>query len=146
MQGEAENGGIPESIGIPNLSEAIEKLKAHPEILSMAASVLGSKAETADSATPEETPHEEEPSVSTAGTPTNAPGSPLDALPELLGLLGPMLTSGGNSEKRTHHGKNFSRSTALLLALKPYLSASRCDTVDKLVQLGKIGEVFEKLY
>lgn len=132
-------------LGIPNLSEAIEKLKAHPEIISMAASVLGQSAETA-------TPHAEEdttPSQSDASEKADASvsaGSISDAIPQLMGLLGPMISkSGGAEERKREHGKGLGRSTALLLALKPYLSKSRCETIDKLVQIGKVGEIFEKL-
>lgn len=57
-------------------------------------------------------------------------------LPALMGALGPMLGAGG--EKKDEK-------TALLLALKPYMSPQRCDAIDKLIMLGRIGEVFRQL-
>ncbi len=132
-------------LGIPSLADAIEKLKAHPEIISMAASVLGQSAEMpptppAEDATPPEPISDEKADTSAFS------GSVSDALPSLMGLLGPMASNGGGSkEGKPHHGNGIGRSTALLLALKPYLSKSRCETIDRLVQLGKLGEILEKL-
>ena len=60
----------------------------------------------------------------------------LAKLPALMGALGPILGTGG--------GKNDEK-TQLLLALKPYMSPQRCDAIDKLIMLGRIGEVFKQL-
>ena len=57
-------------------------------------------------------------------------------LPALMGALGPML--GASSEKKNEK-------TELLLALKPYMSQQRCEAIDKLIILGRIGEVFKQL-
>jgi len=131
-------------LGIPNLSDAIERLKAHPEIISMAASVLGQSTEEA-------IPSKEaqiDPSIdeTTERTDRSAGGDPIsDAIPQLVGLLGPMLSGrGSDGEKKHTDGKGIGRSTALLLALKPYLSKSRCEAVDRLVELGRIGEILER--
>ena len=35
--------------------------------------------------------------------------------------------------------------TALLLALKPYMSPERCDAIDKLIMFGRISEVMKQL-
>lgn len=57
-------------------------------------------------------------------------------LPALMGALGPMLGAGGGKKDEK---------TALLLALKPYMSPQRCDAIDKLIMLGRLGEVFRQL-
>ena len=57
-------------------------------------------------------------------------------LPMLMSTLGPML---GKAE-----GKKDEK-TALLLALKPYMSPGRCDAIDKLIMFGRISEVFKQL-
>ena len=57
-------------------------------------------------------------------------------LPALMSALGPMLgkADGKKDEK-----------TALLLALKPYMSPERCDAIDKLIMFGRISEVIKQL-
>ena len=57
-------------------------------------------------------------------------------LPALMGALGPMLGKGDAKKDEK---------TALLLALKPYMSPQRCDAIDKLIMLGRVGEVFKQL-
>ncbi len=59
----------------------------------------------------------------------------LSKLPALMGALGPMLGAGGGKKDEK---------TALLLALKPYMSPQRCDAIDKLIMLGRLGEVFRQ--
>ena len=127
--------GMP--LGIPNLSDAIEKLKAHPEILQMAASVLGGQHTEAD-ALPEEASDEISPAPDGAVRPQAEP----PVYPDLMRLASPLLAN--LSAFKSANGvaslsKGLSRSTALLLALKPFLSSSRCETVDKIVQVSKIG-------
>ena len=58
-------------------------------------------------------------------------------LPMLMSTLGPML--GKNSGKKDEK-------TALLLALKPYMSPQRCEAIDMLVTLGRIGEIMRQLH
>ena len=60
----------------------------------------------------------------------------IDKLPALMSTLGPMLgkADGKKDEK-----------TALLLALKPYMSPERCDAIDKLIMLGRLGELMQQL-
>ena len=141
MSDESEQINEPAG-GLQNLdlTDAIGKLMAHPEILSMASAVLSGappgNADTSASAS------QEVPSADMKHS-GNADG-PASALPELAGLVSPLL-----SQNKKAHGdgaRGLKRSIALLLALKPYLSPARCETVDKLVQAGKIGELLEKLH
>ena len=132
-----------DNLGIPNLSEAIEKLKAHPEIISMAASVLGQASEGERTAAGTDTiPSEPDSSVS-GDMPVSGISLP-ERLPDLLNLLSPMLKGKKDGESGGQR-KRLARSAALLCALKPYLSSSRCETIDKLVELQRLGELFEKL-
>lgn len=62
----------------------------------------------------------------------------LGKLPALMGALGPLMGGGATAGKRDEK-------TALLLALKPYMSPGRCDAIDKLIMLGRIGEVMNQL-
>lgn len=148
---ENESGGIP---AVPDLSEAIERLMAHPEIIEMAASVLGQPPPAASASA--EHPDSDEQKTSETEAPKEAAGasaevgagSMSDALPELLKLVTPLLQKGGGKHgghSHSEHSKGIGRSTALLLALKPYLSPQRCAAVDKIVQMSKLGEILEKL-
>ena len=120
-------------IGAPNLSDAIEKLMAHPEIIEMAASVLGTSGNPPTPKPEARIPEE----ADSDGTPPAAHGG----LPNLLGLALPMLSGGG-----TQRGKNpLAKSTALLIALKPYLSPSRCQTIDRLVEMSNLGTLFDRM-
>ena len=82
--------------------------------------------------------------------PAEAPAKAADALPmlppELMGklpmlmsALGPMMTGksdmGGKDDK-----------TALLLALKPYMSPQRCDAIDKLITLTRLSAIMRQLH
>ncbi len=58
-------------------------------------------------------------------------------LPALMGALGPMLGTGGGQKNEK---------TALLLALKPYMSPQRCDAIDKLIMLSRLGDVMQRLH
>lgn len=57
----------------------------------------------------------------------------LGKLPAMLGMLSPAL--GGKAD-----GKKDEK-TALLMALKPYMSPRRCDAIDKLIMFGRISEL-----
>ena len=57
-------------------------------------------------------------------------------LPALMGAIGPLLGDKGSKKDEK---------TALLLALKPYMSPERCDAIDKLIMLGHLGEVMRQL-
>lgn len=103
-----------------DLTDTLDRLLSDPEILAAA----------------------EEPQVPGDALPVGGsafgalPPELLGKLPMLMGTLGPMLgkADGKKDEK-----------TALLLALKPYMSPERCDAIDKLIMLGRIGEVMKQL-
>ncbi len=128
-------------LGIPNLMEAIEKLKAHPEIISMAASVLGGTPDEGNAASEEKENAPKKEKAAADGSSMN--GAPPPDLDGLASLLAPLLR--GKGCKDTGGRKRLAKSAALLIALKPYLSSSRCETVDRLVELQRIGELFEGL-
>ena len=63
----------------------------------------------------------------------------MEKLPGVMAALSPMLSSGG-SEKRSSDKK-----TALLNALRPYLSAGRCEAIDYIARLEKLGDVVKNM-
>lgn len=80
-----------------------------------------------------------------AAIPVAKEGLPLALPPELLGKL-PMLMSaispmmGGKGEGAVKDSK-----TALLLALKPYMSPQRCDAIDRLITFARLSDVLRQL-
>ena len=66
------------------------------------------------------------------------PPEMLAKLPALMSAIGPMLKGGGAGGCKDDK-------TALLLALKPYMSPGRCDAIDKLIMFGRISEIMRQL-
>ena len=62
----------------------------------------------------------------------------MQRLPEIMAALSPMLS--GGSEKKSHDKK-----TALLNALRPYLSAGRCEAIDYITRLEKLGDAVKNI-
>jgi hypothetical protein len=60
-------------------------------------------------------------------------------LPEVVAALASV--SGAERPKKAPHDKR----TALLLALRPYLSESRCEAIDYITRIGKLGDVLKNL-
>ena len=110
-----------------NLADAMEKLMAHPEIIELAASVLKPN-EKADPSSVSE-------------------GSDHAATPQTGEITAPVSTADKTdiSAQRHPSGKELDGSIALLIALKPYLSKKRCETIDRLIEFGKIGRVILEL-
>ena len=110
---------------MPDLSEAIEKLLAHPELLSTVASVLGK---------PPPDPIE---SQEQAESP--APSE----MPEAISALAPLL-SGLSKGGALLSPRGDDPRVCLLRALKPYLSAERCEAIDTMIRLSPIAELLQK--
>ena len=72
------------------------------------------------------------------GLPFALPPDLLGKLPALFSALGPMM--GGKDAGGARDQK-----TALLLALKPYMSPQRCDAIDKLIMFGKLSQIMQQL-
>ncbi len=71
----------------------------------------------------------------TAGEAKNASTDPVtDKLPELVSALSPML-------KGKPSGPSHDKRTALLLALRPYLSPARCEAIDYFTKVEKLGRL-----
>ena len=55
-----------------------------------------------------------------------------------MSAIGPMVKGKGAGDCKDDK-------TALLLALKPYMSPKRCEAIDKLIMFGRIGEIMRQL-
>ncbi|MBQ7379059.1 MAG: hypothetical protein IJW70_05195 [Clostridia bacterium] len=80
----------------------------------------------------------------TAAISTSSQGAPLALPPELLGKL-PMLLSAIGPMMGDKGGKGKDSKSALLLALKPYMSPQRCDAIDKLITFNRLSEILRQL-
>ena len=69
-------------------------------------------------------------------------------LPAMLGMLtsfsGGQGGQGEQSNPPRPGGKSGTQRTALLLALKPYLSEGRCEMIDAIVNLSRLGDLLGK--
>ena len=122
------------------ISDAIERLLANPELLSTVASAIGiSKSETAASPLEKaEKPDEKETSVPALQSDSISNQAGGAKLPEAITALAPMLTALGNIKNAPDD--DLSR---LLCALKPYVSNHRREAIDTMVQISRLSEVFK---
>ena len=110
------------------LSAAIDKLMANPQIINMVASALG----TPSAPSPSENDEKKTPSSNDVSTTAAMPQ--LDKLLPLIGKL-----SNSSSEKSTF------KHEALLCAIKPYLSPSRCQAIDQIIRISKMSALIGQL-
>ena len=95
----------------------------------------------------EEVPAVAEPEVHAGSTDLSALG---DKLPEMVAALSPILSG---LTKPAHHPppppgpkKPQDKKTALLCAIKPYLSRERGEAIDYIIKFGKLAEIFKGIY
>ena len=127
-----------------DLSSAIDTLLARPDLIATVASALGKPP----------------PSVSLPSAHSDAETSPLEAIaeraptehptPEAISAIAPLLSSlsglsGLSGGKKGAPPKSNDPRVCLLLALKPYLSASRCEVIDTMVRLSTVTELLRGL-
>lgn len=62
-------------------------------------------------------------------------------LPEVMSAITPVLKGANAPPHKATHDKR----TALLLALRPYLSPARCEAIDYITRIGKLGDVVKNL-
>ena len=72
----------------------------------------------------------------------------MSQLPAMLGMLTSFSGGQGGQGKQSNAprpgGKSGTQRTALLLALKPYLSEGRCEMIDAIVNLSRLGDLLGK--
>jgi len=121
-----------------DLSQAIEGILAHPELISMVASTLG-KAPPTPSTAP--TPNDEASPLAAI-----AVSAPKEISPEAISAIAPILSGLGSIKKGAPpSAKSDDPRICLLLALKPYLSAHRCEAIDTMIRLSTVSEVLRGL-
>lgn len=115
----------PKAVENEKLSLALGEIFSNPQMLSAISSMAQSLKNGAPS---------EEKSDASSEARANAPTA--DKLPELLN----MLSSGSDASNVKQSHKN-----ELLCALKPYLSQSRSEAIDKIIRFSELSSVFKNL-
>lgn len=73
----------------------------------------------------------------------------MSKLPDVMAAMGPLLSGGkgGGGGKSGTGGKKqeCDKRTALLLALKPYMSPRRCEAIDYFIRINKLGDVIKSI-
>ena len=116
------------------LSGMINTLKENPALLQSIASSLGIS-DVAKEEKKEENEVIEQKDEAVSST-LNMPPEITKALPAILSLM--------NSDGKAK-SKRESNREALLYALKPYLSQSRADAIEKIIRLSRIGDILSGL-
>lgn len=132
------------------LSAMLGNVLSNPSIMAQLQGVLAGMGQNDPSPLPEQ---KEVPTSDAAPSPP-APGEAESAmanaalmaqLPTMLGMLTSL--SGGQGGQNSEHragGKGGNHRTALLLALKPYLNEGRCEMIDAIVNLSRLGDLLGK--
>ena len=128
---------------MPSLSDAIERIMANPEIISMVASAMGGAPTDGVTAEQSEESAKEERKESAAVM--SAPSQP--DLGNILSTITLLLSGLGKSgSQSSHDNKDSARNReALLCALRPYISQGRREAIDYILQLSRITELLKQV-
>ncbi len=132
----------------PSLSDAINKLMANPEIISMVASTLGNMNAPQPEKT-EQPPKPEEASAEKVTSEVSALPAPQGAgapdLGELIKGIAPMMSRLSGGEKRGSQSREADRREALLCALKPYVSDGRREAIDYIIRISQVSDLLKNI-
>jgi hypothetical protein len=112
--------------GKSDISAAIDKLLANPELINMVASAIGKSAPVTD---------EKEQNAVPVSSKT---GSVPDVISSIAPVLSALKGADGHNSRSDHR-------SCLLAALKPYLCKERCEAIDYMIKLGKISELLKNM-
>lgn len=120
------------------ISAAIDKILANPELISMVASALGGTS-------PEK---KDTPSDTKASATDNGSGEVTEEIGEktgdMIATLAPILSSLQGKSLLSRSPANDKRA-CLLNALKPYLCRERCEAIDYMIKLSRISELLKNI-
>lgn len=136
------------------LSAMLGNVLNNPAIMTQLQGVLAGMGQNAPAPPPER--EEDAPSLATEPSPPAAGETEglmanaalMAQLPAMLGMLtslsGGQGGQGGQGSESRPAGKGGTHRTALLLALKPYLNEGRCEMIDAIVNLSRLGDLLGK--
>lgn len=122
------------------LAEILSTLMANEALMSQIQGIVGESV-----ATSAEKDGSEESKTATERPPSIDP-KVMEKLPEVVAVLRPFLeTSSSKDDQRKEETKGADPRTALLCALKPYLSPRRCEVIDYITRISRLGDVMKHL-
>ncbi len=120
------------------ISAAIDKILANPELISMVASALGG-ASSEKKDTPSDT------NASSTDTESHAAKEETgEKTVDMIATLAPILSSLQGKSLLSRSPANDKRA-CLLNALKPYLCRERCEAIDYMIKLSRISELLKNI-
>lgn len=152
MEGSERKTNTQENTGAPlQISDAIDRLLANPELLSSVASAIGvqpptnAKADDKEVASEQKSAENEDNTDESSETASAEPATKDIAakLPDLMANAAPILAAlsgGGKGGKIPDDDR-----TRLLCALKPYVNPHRKEAIDTIVNLARISEVIKTI-
>ena len=142
--------------GAPDLSAALNTLLSDPELISRISGIVNGNGADPQSNQAVESHNDDTAQASAIPPPGNAQLSGLGGLlsnpdimsklPQVMATIAPMLN--GDVKSTAHHQPtphHEDRRSALLCALKPYLSPRRCQAIDYIIKLEKIGSLLQTI-
>lgn len=128
-----DNQGTPSPDGIPEL---LNTILLNREVMDKISAIVGTPSEDDDSKSTDTTATDPESILSDP--------SIMAKLPEVISVLRPMLGNVGHEKEHTKSAPHAGdRRMALLCALKPYLSPRRCEAIDYITRISRLGDVMK---
>ena len=119
------------------IADAINHLMANPELIGMIGRAMASARAEAPPTDAEEPP-EAAPDAA-----ERSEASPAASVSSMISSLAPMLTSLGSLPRGM--SEEAEKRSALLRALKPYLSKERCEAIEQMITVSRISEILRGL-
>ena len=145
------NERAEDNLSLPNdFSVMLDKVLSNPEILTTVASALsgasasGTGESNGDKAAEQPNTQESAAASVSAELPSLDADAMMQKLPQMMKLLSPMLSGGGEKNHASASVPSDKR-TCLLLAIKPYLSPQRCEAIDYIVKFSKLSEILKTI-
>ncbi len=150
----------PRQDGAPDLSAALNTLLSDPELMSRISGIVNGTSSPPPEADTAPHPADNADTVTTSASAVPPPGNTapgglggllsnpdvMSKLPQVMATIAPMLGGEGNSGAKSHSSpRHEDKRTALLCALKPYLSPRRCQAIDYIIKLEKIGSLLHTI-
>ena len=117
-----------------SLSDVLGSLMANEALMSQIAKIVNGADASPKESAPEQTTTE----------PLPLDPQIMEKLPEVVAAIRPFLASENAPQKPTGGGASSHR-TALLCALKPYLSPRRREAIDYITRISKLGDVMKQM-
>lgn len=129
----------------PSPADALSSILSNPEAMSK---IRAMAEQLASSQTPPDSNSAVAP-ISTDALPTDGLASVLSnpalmaKLPQMMSMLAPMLSTASPQSTATKSSEDCRND--LLLALKPFLSPERCQAIDTMLRIAKLGTILRQI-